>query len=356
MYSEHKPGDPLSLIIRACWFAVLIASLGLTMNAHAHETSAPAAAARMAAAANTLLQSLASAQYQEAVFAFDDRERFDWHYVPRERAGLALKAMTADQRRMARAFLESALSTDGYRKATAIMALEAVLREIESSNWLGRDPHKYFFSFFGTPSTSATWGWRVEGHHLSLNITVVKGHLFATAPRFLGANPAEVRSGEFAGRRALAAEEDLARALLQSLDAGQRENAVFRQQAFRDIVTGTDRELLPLAPVGLPAAELNPGQRDRLLQLIDEYIQAMPPEIARPRMDAIRQAGWGQIHFGWAGGLEAGQPHYYRIQGPSFIVEYDNVQNEANHIHTVWRDFEGDFGRDLLREHYARAH
>ncbi len=344
------------MIMKAGRLLILAAGLGLSMNAFAHETSAPAAAARMAAAAESLLKSLAPEQHQRAVFTFEDHERFDWHYVPRQRAGLALKDMTADQRNLALAFLQNAMSPGGYRKATAIMALEAVLREIETFNWLGRDPQKYYFSFFGRPSTTATWGCRVEGHHLSLNLTLVKGHLLATAPRFLGANPAKVPEGELAGQRVLAVEEDLARALVRSLDRRQREIAVFRPRAYRDIVTGADREVQPLAPVGLSAAELRPDQRDRLLQLIDEYIQAMPPESARPRMDAIRQAGWGRIHFGWAGGLQAGQPHYYRIQGPSFIVEYDNVQNDANHIHTVWRDFEGDFGRDLLREHYMHAH
>jgi hypothetical protein len=355
MNSEHEP-EVFPMIAKAGRLLILAAGLGLAMNAFAHETGSPAAAARMAAAAETLLQSLAPEQHQRAVFTFEDHERFDWHYVPRQRAGLPLKDMTADQRSLARAFLENALSPAGFRKATGIMALEAVLREIETFNWLGRDPQKYYFSFFGRPSTTATWGWRVEGHHLSLNVTLVKGHLLATSPRFLGANPAKVPAGELAGQRVLAVEEDLARALVRSLDRRQREIAVFRPRAYRDIVTGADREVQPLTPVGLSAAELKPEQRDRLLQLIDEYIQTMPSESARPRMDAIRQAGWGQIYFGWAGGLEAGQPHYYRIQGPSFIVEYDNVQNEANHIHTVWRDFEGDFGRDLLREHYARAH
>ncbi len=355
MNSEHGV-EVFPTIMNIGRFLALAAGLGLTMNAFAHETSAPAAAARMAAAAGTFLQSLAPEQHRKATFVFKDDERFDWHYVPRQRAGLALKDMTADQRRLARAFLENALSAGGYRKASAIMALEAVLREIETFNWLGRDPQKYYFSFFGSPSTTATWGWRVEGHHLSLNVTIVKGHLLAAAPRFLGANPATIPDGALAGQRALSLEEDLARALVQSLDRIQREKAVFRERAFRDIVTGAQREVQPLAPVGIPASELNRDQRNRLIQLIDEYIQAMPAEIARPRMTAIRKMGWGQIYFGWAGALEAGQPHYYRIQGPSFIVEYDNVQNEANHIHTVWRDIEGDFGRDLLREHYARDH
>ncbi len=334
--------------------ALLVPFLLMTMNVQAHDINAPAEAAAMAQAAGAFIDALGAAQRQSALFAFEDQERFDWHYIPRERAGLPLKAMTADQRELALAFLKRGLSGEGYHKATAIMALEAVLREIETFNWLGRDPEKYYFSFFGTPSTAGTWGWRLEGHHLSLNMTIVKGQWVATAPRFMGANPAEVRSGPQAGRRALAREEDLARALVRSLSPAQRERAVFRSQAYRDIVTGTDEAARPPGPVGIFASALGAAQRRQLHQLIDVYLQTMTAEVARQRMDAIQSGGWDRIHFGWAGGLEPGQPHYYRVQGPSFILEYDNVQNDANHIHTVWRDFEGDFGRDLLREHYAR--
>ncbi len=334
--------------------ALLGASLLIAMTTHAHDIKAPVEAAAMAQAADAFIGALAPTQRPSALIAFEDRERFDWHYIPRERAGLPLKAMTADQRVLALAFLKRGLSAEGYRKATAIMALEAVLREIETFNWLGRDPEKYYFSFFGTPSAAGTWGWRVEGHHLSLNVTIVKGQWVAAAPRFMGANPASVRSGPHAGQRTLAREEDLARALVRSLSPAQRARAVFRSQAYRDIVTGTDEAARPPDPVGIFASALGAAQRRQLHQLIDVYLQTMTAEVARQRMDAIRSGGWDRIHFGWAGGLEPGQPHYYRVQGPSFILEYDNVQNDANHIHTVWRDFEGDFGRDLLREHYAR--
>jgi hypothetical protein len=196
----------------------------------------------------------------------------------------------------------------------------------------------------------------VEGHHLSLNFTIVKGHLFATAPRFLGANPAEVAKGNLTGVRALANEEDLARKLVKSLDQKQQRKAFFRERAYRDIVTGSDEKVSPLELVGISARELNKDQSGLLTRLIDEYVSTVPPEIAQQRMDAIRKSGMDQIHFGWAGGVEPGQPHYYRIQGPTFLIEYDNVQNGANHIHTVWRDFGSDFGRDLLREHYRKAH
>ncbi len=338
-----------------CRGVLLAAGFFLAMPIHAHDIKAPAEAAAMVKTAEAFIAALTPGQRQSIMFGFEDPERFDWHYIPRSRAGLSLKAMTAPQRSLALAFLKRGLSAEGFHKATTIMALEAVLREIETLNWMGRDPEKYFFSFFGAPPARGTWGWRVEGHHLSLNMTIVEGQWVATAPRFLGANPAEVRHGRLTGQRVLAREEDLARALIRSLGPTQRERAVFRAQAYRDIVTGTDEAVLPPERVGLPASALDEAQNRRLQELISVYVQAMLPEIARQRLDAIQAKGWDRVHFGWAGSLEPGQPHYYRIQGPTFIVEYDNVQNGANHIHTVWRDFAGDFGRDLLREHYARV-
>jgi hypothetical protein len=333
----------------------MAASLISIMTPDAHQVSIPAAAARMFKTADTFLNSLSSEQRQAACFPFEDGERYDWHYVPRRRNGLGLKDMTADQQALARGFLKTGLSQSGYWKSATIMKLETVLRKIEAFN-MGRDPEKYFFSFFGLPSGNGTWGWRVEGHHLSLNFTIVKGCLLATAPRFFGANPAKVAAGELSGLRTLAGEEDLARQLLNSLDPGQKQKAVFREQAYGDIVTGNAEVVSPLDPVGIAAAALDGAQMDFLMRLIDEYVSALTPEIARQRTAAVRNSGLNQIHFGWAGSLEPGRPHYYRIQGAAFLVEYDNVQNSANHIHTVWRDFDGDFGRDLLREHYRRAH
>ncbi len=342
-------------LFRLFFFAACLSFI-IPVTSFAHEISAPATAARLVDAAEAFLDALSLKQRQVVQFDFDDSERFDWHYVPRSRAGLAIKNMTPDQRRLAMRFLEAGLSQTGYIKATRIIALEAVLREIETWNWMGRDPEKYYFSFFGRPSRSGTWGWRFEGHHLSLNITIVNGHLFATAPRFLGANPAGVAEGDLKGVRTLKREEDLARTLMKSLNQTQRAKAVFRERAYRDIVTGSDERVSPLKPAGISVAELNPPQRELLLSLIEEYVSAMPPEIVRQRMDAVRDSDSNQIYFGWAGGLAPGQPHYYRIQAPTFLIEYDNVQNGANHIHTVWRDFDGDFGRDLLRDHYRNAH
>ncbi len=329
-------------------------SLLMAINIHAHEISAPATTGRWVQAAEAFLAALTPEQRQAAVFAFEDRERFDWHYVPKSRAGLRLKDMNRKQRSLAWALLQAGLSDSGYRKAVNITRLESVLAEIEFGNFMGRDPGKYFVSIFGQPSNNGTWGWRVEGHHLSLNFTIVKGHLVADAPRFLGANPAKVPHGELAGLRTLAAEEDLARELVTSLDAKQQAQAVFSRQAYRDIVTGSDEAVSPLEPVGISADALTPRQKDLLIRLIDAYISNLPPQIARQRLAIIREDK--RVRFGWAGGLKPGQPHYYRIQGRGFLIEYDNVQNGANHIHTVWRDFDGDFGRDLLRDHYKAEH
>jgi hypothetical protein len=333
-----------------------LASAMVAPSAGADDIGSTTLVRQMADAAQTLLASLAPEQRKKAIFPFDDTERFDWHYVPRGRSGLPLKALNEEQRRLAHRFLETGLSDEGYWKATSIMELERVLREIETWNWLGRDPENYYFSFFGEPSEAGTWGWRVEGHHLSLNVTVVAGRLLADAPRFLGANPAEVRSGALAGTRVLRKEEDLARALVRSLDDGQRRKAVFRDGAFRDIVTGSSRAVEPLKPDGIRAFDLTKTQKERLMALIYVYAAAMPADIARQRMERVQKTGDGDLYFGWAGSLAPGEPHYYRIQGLDFLIEYDNVQNEANHIHTVWRDFDGDFGRDLLRDHYREAH
>ena len=333
----------------------MAASPMFTMTPDASQVSAPADVARMFQSAETFLNSLSNEQRRAACFPFEDDERYDWHYVPRRRHGLSLKDMTADQQILAHGCIKTVLSQSGYRKAATIMKLETVLRRIESFN-MGRDPDKYFFSFFGLPSENGTWGWRVEGHHLSLNFTIVKGRLLATAPRFFGANPAKVAAGELGGLRTLAGEEDLARRLLHSLNQEQKQKTVFRQQAYGDIVTGSKEMVSPFKQVGIAGSELNGSQMDLLIRLIDEYVSALTPEIARQRTEAIRSGGLNQTHFGWAGSLEPDRPHYYRIQGTTFLIEYDNVQNSANHIHTVWRDFDGDFGRDLLREHYRRAH
>jgi hypothetical protein len=313
----------------------------------------------MAAAATAFLESLTPEQRRQAMFPFDGAERTHWHYIPTEnfpRNGLTVKRMNPSQRQLAHALLKAGLSRRGYLTATEIMELESVLAALEGAqpprpNPLVRDPERYFFSIFGTPSPRQTWGWRIEGHHLSLHFTVVNGTLVAGAPSFFGANPAEVRDGPRRGMRILGPEEDAARSLLGSLDASQRERAIINTTAPNDIVTMASVKIDPLSPAGIPAAALTASQRALLRKLIDVYAGSMADDIAADRLTRIEQAGWDKVAFAWAGPLERGQKHYYRVQGPTFLIEYDNTQNDANHIHSVWRDFHGDFGEDLLREH-----
>jgi hypothetical protein len=311
----------------------------------------PPVLGELAAATHDFLASLRPEQRQRAVFRFEDAERINWHFVPRQRRGLPLKEMSPAQQELARRILRTALSQSGYLKATTIIELEVVLREM-GQNPRVRDPELYFFSVFGNPGPDAPWGVRAEGHHLSLNFTVVGDSLVATAPAFMGANPAEVRVGSRAGLRPLAAEEDLARALIHALDANQRAAAVIANVTPRDIVTGAAARVEPLSPIGIRVTELRADQAQLLVRLIDEYLGRMAGPLAERRRAALEQTDFGQVAFAWAGSLDRGRPHYYRIQGPSFLIEYDNTQNNANHIHTVWRDFDGDFGRDLLRDHY----
>jgi uncharacterized protein DUF3500 len=310
----------------------------------------------MRAGAVNFLAALNPAQASKARFDFASEERMNWHFIPRERKGLPFKEMEPAQQRLAHAFLSAGLSQRGYMKATTVMSLEAILKELEQGRGPARDSELYFFSVFGEPSDSKTWGWRVEGHHLSLNFTLAEGQLVASTPSFFGSNPAEVRDGPRQGLRALAGEEDRARSLLQALDEKQRTVAVFEKQAPKDILSSNSRRADVGPPIGLPAARMNKKQAELLTALIEEYAGNMPPDVAAARLDQLRRAGLDKIHFAWAGPLERGQPHYYRVQGPTFLIEYDNTQNNANHVHAVWRNYDGDFGLDLLGMHLKASH
>jgi hypothetical protein len=345
-----SPRLVLPLLCVVLWFAA----------ARAAERS-PAA---MADAATRLLAALTPEQRQDAAFQFDSTERERWGFVPTEmfpRKGLILGRMTDAQRKLAHDLIKSGLSQRGYLTASAIMDLENVLRVIEDAGGgdaarpgatrMARDPVKYFVSIFGTPAAKGTWSWRVEGHHVSLNFTIVDGSLVASAPSFFGSNPAEVKDGPKKGLRILAAEEDTARALLLALDETQRAKAIINKAAPNDIATMNQVKVDPMAAAGIASSELRANQRELLMKVIDSYVSSMASDVAEDRMARLRKAGTGAIAFAWAGEMERGRRHYYRVQGPTFLIEYDNTQNDANHIHSVWRDFQGDFGRDLLREH-----
>jgi hypothetical protein len=310
----------------------------------------------MTEAANRFLVTLTPEQKPKAVWDFDNDERMNWVFTPTPpRKGLGLGDMTPYQRHLATALLSAGLSQSGYMKAVTIMSLEDVLRVMEKDNRDVRNPEKYYFWIFGTPSDTGSWGYRVEGHHLSQTFTVANGKVMAS-PSFYGTNPAEIREGPRAGLRVLGAEEDLGRSLVQSLDAAQKKTAIFLEKAPTDIVTGNKRKAeIAGAPVGISAAKLNAAQFAKLNAVLDEYISNLPEQLAAYRKDQVKKAG-KNIYFAWAGGLNLKEPHYYRVQSDTFLIEYDNTQNNANHVHSVWRDFNGDFGADLLKAHYDTSH
>ena len=339
----------------------VVVALGLGALAVAGAmVAAERSASAMATAADRFLESLTPEQRAQAAFEFQSDEREKWHFIPTEmfpRNGLTIKAMTDAQRARAHDLLSAGLSQRGYLTATAIMDLEAVLRALENGGRMDRDPETYFFSIFGAPSRDGAWGWRVEGHHLSLHFTIVDGTAVASAPSFFGSNPAQVRTGAKAGLRVLGEREDAARALVMALDRSQRAAAIIDDVAPDDILTGAELAVDPLSPVGVKAATLTASQRELLMGVINAYTSIMADDVAAERMGSIREAGYDDIGFAWAGPTERGAQHYYRVQGPTFLIEYDSTQGGGNHVHSVWRDFTGDFGRDLLREHLqASAH
>ncbi len=322
---------------------------------------APEAARRMADAATRFLESLSGEQRALALFPFEGDERYVWNYTPVDRNGLYLKDMTAAQRAAAFALLDTGLSVRGRREARQIIELEPILRETERIEgivvqWL-RDPERYAFSVFGEPGGRAPWAWRVGGHHLGLHFTLVERDLIAPTPLFFGANPAQVRHGPETGRRTLADEEDLARALLGSLDTAQKTVAIVDPVAPDDILTKNYRSADPEAPPrGLAYGALSGEQRERLVRLVRHYVERVTDEVTTGAWARIERAGLDGVAFAWAGPEERGRGHYYAVKGPSFLIEYDNTQNNANHIHSVWRDFTNDWGEDLLAAHYASAH
>lgn len=306
--------------------------------------------------ATLLLESANDTQKAKLHAGFDSEKRFDWSYLPPysvPRGGLPLKEMTADQKDLVGQLLGVSLSEAGYNKIKLIMSLEDVLAELEGNP--GRDPEMYFVSIFGDPQGKAPWAWQLDGHHVSLHFTVVGSEVSYT-PRFLGSNPGEVKGGPQKGLRVLNREEDLGFELLASLTEPQKKAAIIGSKTFGgDIVTKNSVEVKPLDAAGIAYAALTGAQRKVLWAIIDEYLRVMPDSESARRRSEIVKEGQDAIRFGWAGSETPGAPHYYRVQGPTFLIEFDNSQNNANHIHSVWRDFEGDFGRDLIKEHYKNT-
>ena len=339
--------------MRVVFTFLLMSCFALVPQALSHDLNA--AGDDMARAARDFLASLDDAGRKKALFPHKSDERKNWHYIPKDRQGLTIKEMTVPQSQLAHVLLITGLSHSGYKKALTIMSLEQVLHELENNN-PGRDPAKYYVSIFGEPKSGGTWGWRFEGHHLSLNFSIVEGKAVAATPAFFATNPAEILSGPRKGLRVLAAEEDLARDLVNALSGDQRKIAVFSDKAPKEILSAAERKVNLLKPTGISFADLEPGQQSTLLALVRENIERQHPVVAGEALSQLEEDGYSTLNFAWAGGLKKREPHYYRVQSKRFLIEYANTQNDSNHVHVVWRDFDGDFGDDVLRAHYEKEH
>ena len=316
----------------------------------------------MAKAANTLVDSLDAKQKAQAIFKFNGEERTYWHFIPAEmlrgerRKGLQIKDMNSKQRELTHSLLKTVLSESGHAKVKNIMFLEDILFVLEGKKRrFIRDSEAYHILIFGNPSNKDAWGWRFEGHHLSLNYTISDGKL-SVVPSFWASNPAVADFGPGRKLIALEVEEFTARDLRISLSNEQLKKAVIADKAPRDILTAAHPEVEALEKTGISFSDLNKEQQTQLTKLIQEYINRHRAVVAKEDWEKIEKGGLNKIRFSWAGSIRAFEPHYYRIQGPTFLLEYANTQNGANHIHATWRDFNGDFGRDLLREHVKKAH
>lgn len=304
----------------------------------------------------TCINSLDSAQKVKSIFAFDEMSRYDWHYLPATmvaRQGVCIRDLNSAQKKNIYVLLKSFLSDKGYTRTQDIMNNEYYLKELEPNN-INRIPENYYVAFYGNPGIDSVWGWKFSGHHVALNFTIVNNQL-SFAPFFFGIYPAEIKAGKNKRSRIIKDEEDIGFELINMLTSEQKSKAIFQLKAFTDIVTTNSAQVRPLESVGILAKDLTHQQKVILNKLIVAYLSSMPSEIAEIRMKRIVSEDFNEIKFGWAGGLICGEPHYYRIQGKTFLIEFDNTQNKANHIHTVWRDFNGDYGVDLLKEHYQNS-
>jgi hypothetical protein len=303
----------------------------------------------MSESAGRFLSALDDSQKAQATFGFDDPERLNWHFIPRPRKGLPLKAMTPAQRALAFNLLQTGLGGSGYLKATTIMSLEAILKDLEQGKGPVRDPELYYVTIFGTPAATGKWGWRVEGHHLSVNFTLDNGEIVSASPTFFGSNPGEVRQGPRKGLRTLADLEDRALRFVQALDESQKKIAVTSDKAPGEIRSPNSPQPPTAVAEGIAYKELNDDQKAILRALVEAYTADMTPEVAGAWLEEIRKAGPEAIRFSWTGVLDRNGPHAYKIQGPTFLVEFNNTQNNANHIHAVWRNMLGDFARPLTK-------
>jgi hypothetical protein len=333
-------------------------SILITIGAFLFLQRGYAQSASISSKANDFLQLLDETQAAKARYPFEDEERFNWHFVPRERNGIPFNDLNEKQRQAALALLKVSLSDQGFQKANNIMALENVLREVESraADDKYRDPLNYSLTIFGNPEPENIWAWRLEGHHLSINFCSNHGEIVSSTPTFWGSNPAVVRSGRSTGKQILKQETDLGFTLVNSLNTNQLTTAVVSPKAPSEIITGNQREAQLQDPKGLGFNEMTDPQKKLFLQLLNVFVKNYQLGFSKRLMDKIEKAGMENLSFAWAGSLQPGAGHYYRIQGPMLLIEYDNTQNNANHVHTAVRDLTNDFAADILREHYEKEH
>ncbi|MGC3942927.1 MAG: DUF3500 domain-containing protein [Chryseolinea sp.] len=312
----------------------------------------------MAKRTDQLVQQLTPELKQKAQYGFDDAERVNWHFVPRARNGVALRDLTTEQRAQVFEILKISLSEQGYKKASSIVAHENILREVEgrSADDRYRDPLNYYVTVFGKPDSRGVWAWRFEGHHVALNFTTVNNRLESSTPSFFGSNPGIVRSGPESGKQILIAETQGGFELVNALTPDQLKKAMIAEEALPDIVSFNSRKAEPLSPVGLSYRELSDAQQKMLVSLLNVYVNNYSLGFSKKLMAKIQKAGIENLSFAWAGSLKEGAGYYYRIQGPMLLIELDNTQNNANHVHSVVRDLTNDFADDILREHYQKDH
>jgi len=330
----------LALGVTAAWSYYKLAGAGETMLEEAKK----------------FIAALDADQRKVAVIGYDEATRTDWHFIPKPdgaREGVRVRDLNETQRKSAHALLKAALSEAGYGKVTKIMSLEGLLHELEKAkgNKQVRDTERYFFTIYGAPTPESKWGLSIEGHHLSLNFVVDKGHVVSTTPSACGANPAIVKSDSLPsiakGTRVLAKEETLALQLVASLNDEQKKAATIEKLPSEVRNAGAAQPATDAAQ-GISAGKLTGEQKGVLQSLIEEYANSFPPDVAKERMEAVQTGGIDNIKFAWAGSAKEGEGRYYCVQGPKFQIEFINVQpdsagNPANHIHSVWRDLRGDF-------------
>ncbi|MCH8799958.1 MAG: DUF3500 domain-containing protein [Chloroflexi bacterium] len=323
------------------------------------QAATPQAVGQITDAAKAFVNSLNAEQKAKATFEYMDGERVFWYYPPMNRHGLALRDMEPAQRELAMAVLASGLTPESYEQAKLIIEHEEVLGPLEKEKGIvsfRRDVELYYFTIFGEPGGKDPWGWRVEGHHISIHFSIMDDKVISTTPFFFGVNPAEVRKGPKNGLRILGGREDLAFDLMNSLDEKQVEESIICETAPADIVTFNASKASLMTYEGLPASKMNGAQKELLMALVSEYVNQVRSDLAGQKLADLEKTGLDHLHFAWAGPVSKDEPHYYRIHGGDFVVEFDNRQDGANHIHSVWRDVENDFAADVLRDHLILYH